>query len=294
MLKCAPGTSRYEEYAAIVVNALHDMRDLSISDPAQDALPLCMVLNSRIEQTLFEGLSEICHRILPQCNQMFCGCEIASTSNAWREISKSKKSLTLKLLSFGALETCIDLALNTSQSTRVTESANNLIHNFIYFPDGISRFVSILEKESKNSATTTPGACTKQLLISCRYDRMIRLVDIVVTMYNSPHALESFIVHVRETQHPSRMMTLFRSLLAAASAMFTCEHHAVSRKVFFLLQTVCTQSCFWHQSFLHNTCILNMAAHNLLGFYPIPVPSVSPPSRSIKSEPPFRAALCFQ
>ena len=232
MLRCPPGTPKYEEYASAVVDALQSLRHFSTSDPAQDALPLCIVLNSRIEKTLFEGLSEICQRILPQCNQMFfCSCEITSNLHAWREFGQSKTNLTLKLLSFGALETCLELALNTSHSTRVTESANNLIHNFIYFPDGIARFFSFLEKESKVLATISPEVCTKQLPISCRFERLIRLVDIAMNLYHSSHALESIIRHVRDNLQPGRKMALFQSLLTAAAALFTHEHHAVSRKV---------------------------------------------------------------
>jgi hypothetical protein len=244
MLRCPPGTPKYEEYASAVVDALQSLRHFSTSDPAHDALPLCIVLNSRIENTLFEGLSEICERILPQCNQMLCSCELTSNLHVWRDIGQSKTNLTLKLLSFGALETCLDMALNTSHSTRVTESANDLIHNFIYFPDGISRFFAFLEKESKVLATFAPQVCTNQLPISCQFERSIRLVDIVMNLYNSSHALESIIRHVRDKLQPGRKMALFQSLLAAAAAMFTHEHHAVSRKV----KQLCIQS-FEYRSF---------------------------------------------
>ena len=229
MLKYAPGTKRYEEYAAFVVEALKDLRHFSISDQSQDALPLCMVLNSKTEQTLFEGLSEICHRVLMKCNQSFCGCDIMSKLHAWQEICLSKKTLTLKLLSFGALETCLELALNPSHSTRVTESSNILVHNFVCFPDGISRFVSFLEKESKSSAIVATQEYIKQSPNFCQFDRMIRLVDIVTNLYNSPTALESIIKHIHNKSH--RMAALFQRLLAAAAAMFTTKHHPVSRKV---------------------------------------------------------------
>ena len=237
MMKISAGTTKYETYAARLAKLLRNERSMGIwlSNPSENALPLCMLINSMEEQTLYEGLEEIFERVNAEYHnnsgehKTYLEEASSYSDQMCTSIAKAQNDLIAKLLIFGALERILDLVLNPSNCGQVIDISISLLCIFARHKDGISRLTCRAEQEFQNLGFTNSSTLESARVSDT--SRVLQMIDVLVYLQGSSNFIMSMVHDLVLGGQLQRISAFFLHSLSAAAHFSGIRQHSLSRKV---------------------------------------------------------------
>jgi hypothetical protein len=243
--RCAAGSSKRERYTSLLLRLLKEERQCG-TDATDFAQPLCAILKSRKEQTLYRGLAELFHYIttISFKSMSLNGAVINHQKQVNDECSESSLqdqesrgcdfcALVPNLFTFGAFESCWDLAL-TGRSSQVVDISVEILSTFVLRYDGIGRLLCCIEQELQGLAifcVQEPHCRSFSTRDISQESRAFEMIDVLLRLQDKSECFVKIIDHVILQDQTHRATSLCFALLNLSANFSSLKMHTVSRKV---------------------------------------------------------------
>ena len=240
LIKYAPGSTRYERYASTLVKLLKEECYLR-SSREEYIRPLCIILHSKNEQTVYKGLIEILRHVSasshpdPRREEAIFNSREMQFRDKSSPVGQDSCKLIQTLMDHGTVESCWNIALKWNR-LQVAETATQILSVFALCDDGVSRITKNLERDLERITDFCVSAPP------CRADSNteFRSIDILVDLQGSSEFVFKMVENLILQNQMQRLSTLFLDLLTLAANSSAWGMHTICHKVGKLLTfTMC-------------------------------------------------------